>query len=101
MDAFECHGAELELDALLHRQPMELVTHPVSDASPGRKSQNESSGRSQHRLEIVHKTERSVSKYAITVIQSTVHHRANQRVGRFKSQRPTNKSQLANMEVGD
>jgi hypothetical protein len=32
MDAFECHSAELGNDALLHQQPMELVTHPLSDA---------------------------------------------------------------------
>ena len=92
MDAFECHGAELELDALLHRQPVKLVTHPLSDASPGWKSQNESSSRSQHRLQTVHNTERGISKYAVTVVQPTVHHCTNQRVGRVESQRATNKS---------
>ena len=92
MDASQCHGAELELDALLHRQPMKLVTHPLGDASPWRKSQNESSGRSQHRLQTVHQTERGISKYAIAVVQTTVHHRANQRVGRVESQRATNES---------
>jgi hypothetical protein len=44
MDAFECHSAELESDALLQRQPMELLTLLVSDAGSRRKSQNESGG---------------------------------------------------------
>jgi len=78
---------DAEFDALLHWQPVELVTHQLGHTSRRRKPQDETSRIAhKNRLRTVEQAQRSVVRDTITIVQSTADSRTDDRVRRIRRQ---------------